>query len=296
MAQRVGHGGLGHARDRHDVAGLGQVDRGLGQAAEGHDLADAELLQPLAVARQRFQRVAGPGGARLDAPGQQTAQEGIGAKRGRQHLERLVRAGDLLGRLDVLQDQVEQRVHVLALAVQRRVGPTADARGIDMRKVQLLVAGAQVGEQVEHVVQRLVGLGCGLVDLVQHDDRAQAQGKRLGGHELGLGHRAFGRIDQQADAVDHRQDAFDLAAEIGVAGRVDDVDARALPFDRGCLGQNGDAAFAFDVVAVHRAFRDGLVVAEGPRLTQQLVHQGGFAVVDVSDDGDVADIHDGLNL
>ena len=53
----------------------------------------------------------------------------------------------------------------------------------------------------------------------------QAQRQRLAGHELGLRHRAFGRIDQQDDAVDHRQDALDLAAEIGVAGRVDDVDA-----------------------------------------------------------------------
>jgi hypothetical protein len=32
-----------------------------------------------------------------------------------------------------------------------------------------------------------------------------------------------------------------------------------------------------------------LVFAEGTGLTQQLVNQGGFAVVNVSDDGDVAD-------
>ena len=56
---------------------------------------------------------------------------------------------------------------------------------------------------------------------------------------------------------------------------------------------DGDAAFAFDVVAVHRAFRDGLVLAERPRLLQQLVDQRGLAVVNMGDDGDVADIHEG---
>jgi hypothetical protein len=42
------------------------------------------------------------------------------------------------------------------------------------------------------------------------------------------------------------------------------------------------------VVAVHHALGD-LLVAEGAGLAQQLVDQGGLAVVDVGDDGDVAD-------
>ncbi len=50
-------------------------------------------------------------------------------------------------------------------------------------------------------------------------------------------------------------------------------------------------ALAFDVVAVHRAFGDGLVVAEGAGLLQKLVHERGLAMVDVRDDGDVAKLH-----
>jgi hypothetical protein len=94
-------------------------------------------------------------------------------------------------------------------------------------------------------------------------------------------------------AVDHRQDALDLAAEIGVAGRVDDVDPHALPDDRGAFGQDGDAALALEIVGVHRAFGDLLVGAESARLLQELVDQGGLPVVDMGDDGDVADIHGG---
>ena len=51
----------------------------------------------------------------------------------------------------------------------------------------------------------------------------QAPLERLGDDELGLRQRPFGRIDQDDRTVDHRQNALDLTAEIGVAGRVDDL-------------------------------------------------------------------------
>src|SRR3546814_10019392 len=48
-------------------------------------------------------------------------------------------------------------------------------------------------------------------------------------------------------------DLLDFAAEVGMPGRVDDVDAVALPGDGGVLGQDRDATFLFLVVAVHHA-------------------------------------------
>ena len=119
----------------------------------------------------------------------------------------------------------------------------------------------------------------------------QAKGERLGGDELGLRHRAFGGVHQKDNAIDHGKDPFHLAAEIGVAGGVDDVDAGAFPFDRGGLGKDGDAAFAFKIVGIHRAFRDGLAFPEGAGLGEHGVHEGGFAMVDVRDDRDVAKVH-----
>ena len=62
----------------------------------------------------------------------------------------------------------------------------------------------------------------------------------------------------------------------------------SLVVDGGVLGQDGDAALALEVVAVHRALGDALVGAEGAALVQQGVDQRGLAVVDVGDDGDVA--------
>ena len=136
-----------------------------------------------------------------------------------------------------------------------------------------------------------VGARVGAVDLVDDDDRLQADLQRLDDHEFGLRHRAFGGVDQHQRAVHHVQDALDLAAEIGVAGGVDDVDAGVLPLHRGRLGQNGDAALALQIVGIHRALDLALVVAVGAGLLQQPVDQRGLAVVDVGDDGDVAKVH-----
>ena len=48
---------------------------------------------------------------------------------------------------------------------------------------------------------------------------------------------------------------------------------------------------ALQVVAVERPLGHLLVVAEGARLAQEVVDQGGLAVVDMGDDGNVANIH-----
>ena len=58
----------------------------------------------------------------------------------------------------------------------------------------------------------------------------------------------------------------------------------------GVLGQNGDAALALQVVGVHDALDHMLVGAESAALPQHGVHQRGLAVVDVGDDGDIANV------
>ena len=66
--------------------------------------------------------------------------------------------------------------------------------------------------------------------------------------------------------VDHRQHALDLAAEIGVSRRVDDVDAVVVPADRRVLREDRDAAFALELVRVHDALLRRLARVERPGL------------------------------
>ena len=121
-----------------------------------------------------------------------------------------------------------------------------------------------------------------------HDDRRQVERPAPSQHVAGLRQRPLGGVDEQQHAVDHRQGPLDLAAEVGVAGRVDEVDLDALPGDRGGLGEDGDAPLALLVVGVHDPVDHRLVGGEGAGGAQQRVDEGGLAVVDVGDEGDVA--------
>ena len=123
----------------------------------------------------------------------------------------------------------------------------------------------------------------------------QIEFERLAQHEARLRHHAFGRVDQQQHALHHLQHALDLAAEVGVAGRVDDVELHVAVAHRGVFGENGNAALALERVGIHDAGLDVLAFAEDAALLEHGVHQRGLAVVDVGDDGDVADIGAGLH-
>ena len=161
-------------------------------------------------------------------------------------------------------------------------------RGVDHRKVELVLARAELVEEIEGLVYHPLGARARAVHLVHHYDRLQPQRERLARDEAGLRHRPLHRIDQQQHAVHHRQHPLDLAAEIGVPGGVDDVDVRAAIAHGAVLGEDRDAALALEVVGIHDPLFDVLVRGERARLLQQLVDQRGLAVVDVSDDGDVA--------
>src|SRR5438132_1649173 len=162
-------------------------------------------------------------------------------------------------------------------------------------KVSTWPMRAEPVEEIKGLIDHPPGAAAGPVDLVDHHDGLQPLGERLAGDEAGLRHRPLDRVDQQQHAVHHGQHPLDLAAEVGVARRVDDVDARAAVLDGAVLREDRDAALALDVVGVHDALAEPLVRGEGPRLLEETIDQRGLAVVDVSDDGDIADraIHGG---
>ena len=197
------------------------------------------------------------------------------------------------GGLHVPEHQLEQRRHaVVVRAVERGRHPALLGRPVEDREVELLVGRVERREQVEHLVEHFGRARVGAVDLVDDDDGLEPHAQRLRDHELGLRQRALGGVDQHQRAVHHVEDALDLAAEIGVARRIDDVDAGVLPQDRGRLGEDRDAALALQIVRIHRALDLALVVAIGAGLLQQPVDQRGLAMVDVGDDRHVAEIHE----
>ena len=173
--------------------------------------------------------------------------------------------------------------------IQLEGGSAGPARGVEEGSVELLGRRLQNDEQSQHLVVHPKRLGVRAVDLVDRDDRPEPERQRLPGDEPGLRHGSFRGVAQDQPAVDHPQDALDLAAEVGVTRRVHDVDLDALPAHGGVLGQDGDSPLALQRVRVHHPLFHLLVRAECPGLPQHLVHQGCLAVVDVGDDGQVTD-------
>ena len=279
-------GDAGDAGDGDDVANHGLGNVGALQSFKGEELGDLGLLQR-AVALGDVDLIAGLERAVEDARDAEAAEVVRVVEVGDLDLERsLGIAGSRLQRVD---DGLEERLQVGAGGVERERRGAVLGVGVEHREVELILFRIEVDEEVVDLVQDFLRAGVGAVDLVDDQDRGQLGFEGLGEDVPGLGQRAFGGVDQQHDAIDHLQGALDLAAEVGVAGGVDDVDLGVLVVDRRVLGQDGDAAFLFELVRVHDALDDGLVAAEGAGLAEHGIDQGGLAVVDVGDDGDVAD-------
>ena len=235
-------------RQRARVVGIGErlADRDLRDAGDGHDLARAGLVGGHPVERVGDVELgdAGPLDRAVDAaPGDGAAL----AQRARAHPaqreapdvrrgvevgdERLQRHAGVVGRRrDALEEQVEQRLQRRAVGQSGAVGrplhrrPALARLAVDDREVELVDVGVEVEEQLLDVVDDLGDAGVGAVDLVDDEDHGQPGLERLAQHEAGLRQRPLGGVDEQQHAVDHRQRPLDLAAEVGVAGRVDDVD------------------------------------------------------------------------
>ena len=194
------------------------------------------------------------------------------------------------GRRHVLEDHVEEGGEVGSGDGRVEGCGSPAGVGVDDRELDLVLGGVEVHEQLVDLVDDGLEAGVGTVDLVDHDDDREAGLEGLAQHEAGLGAGALGGVDEQQHAVDHVEGPLDLAAEVGVAGGVDDVDPHAVALDRRVLGEDRDALLALEVHRVHDPLGDLLVGPEGAGLAQQGVDERGLAVVDVRDDGDVAEV------
>ncbi len=161
------------------------------------------------------------------------------------------------------------------------------------RELDLVIAGIDVEEQFVHLVHDRSDTSIGTIDFVDQEDDRQLTGEGFAQDEAGLGEWAFGGVDQQHHPVDHGERPLHFTPEVGVAGRIDDVEPDVAILDRGVLGQNGDPLLPLEIHRVHDAISDILVDPERPGLTQHRIDQRRFAVVDMGDDGQVSQVRTG---
>ena len=205
-----------------------------------------------------------------------------------QHLEGLIQIG-LRGR-DIVQNGIKQWLEVGAGHIGRIGRNALPGRTEQHGRVQLLVCGIQIQQKLQHLVYHLMDALIGTVNLIDDHNDAVAQLQRAAQHKAGLGHGTFRCIHQQNDAVDHFQDTLHLTAKVGVARRIHDIDLGISVLDGGVFGKNGDAALALQIIGVHHAVHCLLIFPVYAALLEHLVHQRGFAVVNMGDDGYISQL------
>ena len=88
--------------------------------------------------------------------------------------------------------------------------------------------------------------------------------QRFAQNESGLRLRTIVSVNHQQNAIDHLHDPFDFATEIGVAGRVYDIDTITVPLKRRDLRPNGNALLALEIHRVHHPLLDFLIRPKSP--------------------------------
>ena len=142
-----------------------------------------------------------------------------------------------------------------------------------------------------------VRLGGRQVDLVEDGDDLVVVVDRLVDVGERLRFDALRGIHHQQRAFAGRQRARDLIGEVDVAGRVDQVQhigfaIVGLVVQAHRLGLDGNAAFALDIHGIENLLGHVALGQSAGRLDQP-VGEGRFAMVDMRDDGEVADMVEG---
>src|SRR5690606_7741287 len=145
---------LVHAADADDVAGLGLFDFNTLQTGVAHDLENTTLAL-LAVGTDGHHRGVALDFAAGDTANTDHTQEAVVVQLGDLHLERAIQVN--AGRRYVVDDGLEQGVHVLVEVLVVHTGNAVQGAGVDDREVQLLLIGTQVVEQVEYLIHTQSG-------------------------------------------------------------------------------------------------------------------------------------------
>src|SRR5690606_15762304 len=230
---------VGNAAQGDDLAGDGLGNLLEFDALGVEDLGDAHLFG-LAGRIDVRHGLVGLQRSLTQAAHGHAAEEVLEVEAGDLQDRRRVRRTDLGGG-DGVHDQVEDGHEVGIGVLKLAAAGAVAAGGEDILEVQLFVARAEVDEQVEDLVQGLHGFAAGTVDLVDDHGDGQAQFEGFLGHEARLGHRTFEGVHDQQRAVHGAEHALHLTAEVGVSGRIHDVDQVILVNGGRVFGEDGNA-------------------------------------------------------
>ena len=202
---------------------------------------------------------------------------------------------------DVFDDRFEERLHsaVAVVLLQIADGPSVKSGAVQNGKIGLFVRRSEFDEQIERLFQGADRIGRRPVDFVHENDRLQSHAKGVHQNVSGLGHRSLVCVDKKQHRIHRRENALDFSGEVCMSGRIDNVDMVVAPRNGAVFGANGDAALPFDLVVIHDPLFDACVRSENLSRPEDRIDERRLAVIDVRDNGDIANpacvLHDFSN-
>ena len=144
-----------------------------------------------------------------------------------------------------------------------------------------------------HLGDDAIRVRTGAVELVDEEQGRDVEPLQGAEQERRLGLDAFDRRDDEDRPIEHAEDALDLRDEVGVAGRVDEVDRQVADEERGDRGPDRDAAFALEVerVGLGGAGFDAADAVDRAGGVEETLGEGGLTGVDVGEDAEVERAH-----
>ncbi len=255
--ERPDPGRPGDGEHRHELPGLDRLSEAACDLLGGQLLAGQVLLQ---------QRVVALGGGLDD--------QRAGFLRGLLQLGRDRGRRLAVARVGLHREQVDHAFELMLLAHR-----------------QLHRDEAYVRRELAHRGQRALEGGVVAVHLADDDEARQFERLTVVPGELGADLHPGDRIDQHHRPVGHAQGRDHLADEVGVAGRVEQIDLVVFVLER--KQGSGQRQLAADLLVLEVgdrvAFFDLTHPVDGAGMEQERLAQRGLSAAAVRDQGDVAD-------
>ena len=269
----------------HEITCPGLLNLDPLQALETKQLADPATLNTAVIAKQR-DWLPRTDRAVVDTANHDATQKIAVVQGGDLKLEGLFRIAN--GGWDVAKNGLKERLHVFAFCLHVWLGVASHAATKEVGEITLVVVGTEFEEKIQNLVDSDFGIDPGPVNFVNENNGAQTLFQSLLQNEAGLGHGAFVGIHNQKTAIHHAEHPLDFPTEVGVARGINNIDSNPVVINGGILRKNGNSAFALEIIGIEHTSGDSFPFTKDARLVQEGINQGGFAVVNVGNDRNIA--------
>ena len=187
-----------------------------------------------------------------------------------QHLHRAISIS--LRRRDIIFYCFKQHLKVFSLFILGKRSGSCPAWTEKYGTFQLFVIGVKLYKKIKNFIRDFIKSGVGSIYFINHNNNTMVHFKSLLKHKSRLRHRTFSSVNKQNNTVYHLQNTLNLSAEISVTRRINYIHLYTVVIYRRVFSKYSDTAFTFQIVVIHNAFLNDLVLSINSALFQHFIN------------------------